>query len=173
MASRLNPCLSFNGNARQASSLAGGEQRQLVPGAGELDRRMPPGHRVDADQPVPVQQADRDRVAYIGSQPVREARTGAAQLTFQLVVVPSRQTRWPSRYRLSSVRSRAPQFTSSVTSRCVGGGGIAWSVHRVAAERLPAVDLDQISVDVARLVGGQEHRELGDIVHLAPPLERD
>jgi hypothetical protein len=44
---------------------------------------------------------------------------------------------------------------------------------RVAAEGFPAVDLDQVAVDVAGLVGGQEHREVGDVLDLAPPLERD
>ncbi len=43
----------------------------------------------------------------------------------------------------------------------------------VAAEGFPAIYLDQVTVDVAGLVGGEEHREVGDVLDLAPALERD
>ncbi|MDT7646231.1 MAG: hypothetical protein QOC75_3231 [Pseudonocardiales bacterium] len=43
----------------------------------------------------------------------------------------------------------------------------------VSAEGLAAVDLDQVAVDVAGLVRGEEDREVGDVVDLTPPLERD
>lgn len=45
-----------------------------------------------------------------------------------------------------------------------------WS-DGVAAEGLAAVDADEVAVDVAGLVGGQEHGETGDVVDLAPALE--
>ena len=44
---------------------------------------------------------------------------------------------------------------------------------RVAAERLASVDLDQVAVDVGRLIRGEEDSQVGDIVDLAPPLEWD
>ena len=44
---------------------------------------------------------------------------------------------------------------------------------RVARQRLAAVDADEVAVDVARVVRGEEDRELCDVLDLAPALERD
>jgi hypothetical protein len=73
-----------------------------------------------------------------------------------------------------AISSSRTQVTAERLLGCgTAGAATQHRSNRVAAEGLAAVDLDEVAVDVAGLVGGEEDGQVGDVVDLASPLERD